>query len=106
SLFKPVTHGIQLFKEVKELNSQNPSFMVKIRDSDPRKSRPNLSATFYRKYFKKNQQDVKLQFRKESWPTTIIYKTGHRGRRMLVSLKTRGSHGCSSCSQTQLQSLW
>ncbi|XLT15034.1 hypothetical protein HN51_060724 [Arachis hypogaea] len=73
SLFKPVTHGIQLFKEVKELNSQNPSFMVKIRESDPRKSRPNLPATFYRKYFRKNQQDVKLQFEKKSWPTTIIY---------------------------------
>ncbi|XP_025607540.1 B3 domain-containing transcription factor VRN1 isoform X2 [Arachis hypogaea] len=70
---KPVTHGIQLFKEVKELNSQNPSFMVKIRDSNPRRSRPNLSAIFYRKYFKKNQQDVKLQFGKESWPATIIY---------------------------------
>ncbi|KAL1292258.1 hypothetical protein AAHE18_20G258500 [Arachis hypogaea] len=73
SLSKPVTHVIQLPKEVKELNSQNPSFMVKIRDSDPRRSRPNLSAIFYRKYFKKNQQDVKLQFGKESWPATIIY---------------------------------
>nr|XP_025682162.1 uncharacterized protein LOC112783430 isoform X2 [Arachis hypogaea] len=47
--------------------------MVKIRESDPRKSRPNLPATFYRKYFRKNQQDVKLQFEKKSWPTTIIY---------------------------------
>ncbi|XLR49218.1 hypothetical protein S83_033878 [Arachis hypogaea] len=47
--------------------------MVKIKDSDPRRSRPNLSAIFYRKYFKKNQQDVKLQFGKESWPATIIY---------------------------------
>ncbi|XP_057736982.1 B3 domain-containing protein LOC_Os12g40080-like [Arachis stenosperma] len=73
SLSKPVTGVIQLPKEAKELNSQNPSFMVKIKDSDPRRSRPNLSAIFYRKYFKKNQQDVKLQFRKELWPATIIY---------------------------------
>ncbi|QHO04619.1 hypothetical protein HN51_060730 [Arachis hypogaea] len=73
SLSKPVTRVIQLPKEAKELNSQNPSFMVKIKDSDPRRSRPNLSAIFYRKYFKKNQQDVKLQFEKELWPATIIY---------------------------------
>ncbi|XP_025684543.1 B3 domain-containing protein Os12g0591400 [Arachis hypogaea] len=78
SLSKPVTHGIQLLKEVKELNSQNPSFMVKIKDSDPRRSRPNLSAIFYRKYFKKNQQNVKLQFGKELWPVTIIYNPSSR----------------------------
>ncbi|XP_057739565.1 B3 domain-containing transcription factor VRN1-like isoform X1 [Arachis stenosperma] len=78
SLSKPVTRGIQLLKEVKELNSQNPSFMVKIKDGDPRRSRPNLSAIFYRKYFKKNQQNVKLQFGKEMWPVTIIYNPSSR----------------------------
>ncbi|XLR05576.1 hypothetical protein S83_071774 [Arachis hypogaea] len=78
SLSKPVTHGIQLLKEVEELNSQNPSFMVKIKDSDPRRSRPNLSAIFYRKYFKKNQQNVKLQFGKKLWPVTIIYNPSSR----------------------------
>ncbi|XP_015946762.2 B3 domain-containing transcription factor VRN1 [Arachis duranensis] len=78
SFSKSVTHEIQLLKEVTEINSQNPSFMVKIKDSDPRRSRPYLSAIFYRKYFKKNQQNVKLQFGKELWPVTIIYNPSSR----------------------------
>ncbi|MED6208327.1 hypothetical protein PIB30_044018 [Stylosanthes scabra] len=40
SCSKPVTHGIQLLKKAKEFNSENPTFMVKIKRSDPRKSRP------------------------------------------------------------------
>ncbi|MED6197729.1 hypothetical protein PIB30_059448 [Stylosanthes scabra] len=70
---KPVTHGIHLLEKAKELNSENPSLMVKIKNSDPSKSRPNLSGVFYRRYFKKNQQNVKLRFGKELLPAKFIY---------------------------------
>ncbi|XLR17234.1 hypothetical protein S83_045172 [Arachis hypogaea] len=43
-----------------------------------------LSAIFYRKYFKKNQQDVKLQFGKKSWPATIIYNPSSKNTFILA----------------------
>ncbi|MED6175137.1 hypothetical protein PIB30_075558 [Stylosanthes scabra] len=57
----------------KEFNSENPTFMVKIKRSDPKKSRPSISGVFFRKYFKKNKQHVKLRFGEKLLPANFIY---------------------------------
>ncbi|MED6219258.1 hypothetical protein PIB30_034078 [Stylosanthes scabra] len=63
----------QLLEKAKELNSENPYLMVKIKNSNPRSSRPSLSGVFYRRYFKQNQQNVKLRFGKKLLPAKFIY---------------------------------
>ncbi|RYR32291.1 hypothetical protein Ahy_A10g046882 isoform B [Arachis hypogaea] len=63
-----ISAGWNLFARASKLQAGDVCLFKLINRKDP-----NLSAIFYRKYFKKNQQDVKLQFGKESWPATIIY---------------------------------
>ncbi|MED6219251.1 hypothetical protein PIB30_034071 [Stylosanthes scabra] len=69
--FYPGTGGFMALKEAQKFSSENPFFIVKIRQA--RRSNANLPASFFKKYFKKYFQKVKLRFEGKLFPAKLSY---------------------------------
>ncbi|MED6151620.1 hypothetical protein PIB30_084198 [Stylosanthes scabra] len=69
--FYPGTRGFKALKEAQKFSSENPFFIVKIRQTI--RTSANLPASFFTKYFKNEQQKVKLRFEGRLFPAKLCY---------------------------------
>ncbi|RYR32273.1 hypothetical protein Ahy_A10g046857 [Arachis hypogaea] len=83
--FQPQSSGIQSQKEAKKSKSpkesknseaQNPSFVIKITESDLSKSRAKVPVSFFNKYFKKKEPYVVIRFDSKLWPAKLLCYPG------------------------------
>ncbi|RYQ86782.1 hypothetical protein Ahy_B10g106415 [Arachis hypogaea] len=79
--FQPQVSGIQSQKEAKKSKcpkefknseSQNPSFVIKITESDLSKSRASVPVSFFNKYFEKKEPYVVIRFDSKLWPVKLL----------------------------------
>ncbi|QHO04602.1 hypothetical protein HN51_060754 [Arachis hypogaea] len=69
--FSPGTSGFQALKEAEKFSSENPFCIVKIRQAI--RSNRNFPASFFIKYFKNEEQKVKISFEGKLFPAKLRY---------------------------------
>ncbi|MED6219254.1 hypothetical protein PIB30_034074 [Stylosanthes scabra] len=69
--FYPGTRGFKALKEAQKFSSENPFFIVKIRQTI--RTSANFAASFFTKYFKNEQQKVKIRFEGRLFPAKLCY---------------------------------
>ncbi|MED6219246.1 hypothetical protein PIB30_034066 [Stylosanthes scabra] len=73
-VFSPGTKGFQALVEARKFKSLNPSFILKITKANTSRSPvATIPYAFFRKYFKKKEPNVKIQFENKLWPTKLLY---------------------------------
>ncbi|MED6197736.1 hypothetical protein PIB30_059453 [Stylosanthes scabra] len=69
--FYPGSRGFKALKEAQKFSSENPFFIVKIRQ--PKRTTATLPASFFTKYFKNEQRKVKIRFEGKLFPAKLYY---------------------------------
>ncbi|MED6219249.1 hypothetical protein PIB30_034069 [Stylosanthes scabra] len=72
-VFSPGTKGFQALIEAMKFKSENPSFILKLTKANTSTSPATIPYAFFRKYFKKKEPNVKIQFENKLWPTKLIH---------------------------------
>ncbi|XP_061338827.1 B3 domain-containing transcription factor VRN1-like [Gastrolobium bilobum] len=72
-LITPCPGTTGALEEAKKFTSENPFFIINIRQSYVSKSRPSIPYAFARKYVQKNMQNVMIQFGKKLWPVRLLH---------------------------------
>ncbi|MED6219255.1 hypothetical protein PIB30_034075 [Stylosanthes scabra] len=72
-VFEPGTCGFRCLEEAQKFNSENPSFIIKLRKINLQRSRTNFKASFYRKYFENKEQAVEIRYGGKLWPAKLLY---------------------------------
>ncbi|MED6197728.1 hypothetical protein PIB30_059447 [Stylosanthes scabra] len=64
---------MDIIQAAKKFKSKNPSFIIKIRQTELTRAATSIPAAFFREHFKEEKEHLNLCNGKKQWPATLIY---------------------------------
>ncbi|MED6219259.1 hypothetical protein PIB30_034079 [Stylosanthes scabra] len=69
----PTIQSARVDMDTKKFKSENPSFIIKISQTELTRAATSIPAAFFREHFKKEKEHLNLCSGEKQWPTTLIY---------------------------------